>query len=299
MELRDIEVFLTLAEELHFGRTAERLHVTPARVSQAIKKQERRVGAPLFDRSSHHVALTPIGRQLRDDLVPAYRGLREGIDRARRSARAEIARKAAPLRLGIIGGGPLDDLRPVFDAFATRHPEHPLRIRSIPFSDPFGALRAGDLDIAVVWLPVQEPDLTVGPVLFRVPIVLAVSSRHRLAHRASVSYEDLADETTIAVDVPNYWRAAIIPRTTPSGRKIPAGPVATDWMDVTPIIANGEVVVPVHAHAVRYHARPDITYVPIRDAPIAPWAPVWSTAAETDLTRAFARAVADTGPITL
>ena len=45
MELRDIEVFLTLAEELHFGRTAERLHVTPARVSQAIKKQERAIGA--------------------------------------------------------------------------------------------------------------------------------------------------------------------------------------------------------------------------------------------------------------
>ncbi|MCA2221070.1 helix-turn-helix domain-containing protein [Nonomuraea aurantiaca] len=59
MELRDIEIFLTLCEELHFGRTAERLHVTPARVSQAIKKQERRVGAALFERDNRRVALTP------------------------------------------------------------------------------------------------------------------------------------------------------------------------------------------------------------------------------------------------
>ena len=71
-ELRDIEIFLTPAEELHFGRTAQRLRVTPARVSQAIKKRERRVGAPLFDRSPHHVALTPIGRQLHADLQTAF-----------------------------------------------------------------------------------------------------------------------------------------------------------------------------------------------------------------------------------
>lgn len=46
VELRDIEIFLTLAEELHFGRTADRLHVSPARISQSIAKQERRIGAP-------------------------------------------------------------------------------------------------------------------------------------------------------------------------------------------------------------------------------------------------------------
>lgn len=52
MELRDIEIFLALADELHFGRTAERLHVSQARVSQTIKQVERRIGAPLFARTS-------------------------------------------------------------------------------------------------------------------------------------------------------------------------------------------------------------------------------------------------------
>jgi len=68
MELRDIEIFLTLAEELHFGRTAERLRVSQARVSQAIRRQERRLGVALFDRTSRRVALTPVGRRLREDL---------------------------------------------------------------------------------------------------------------------------------------------------------------------------------------------------------------------------------------
>jgi DNA-binding transcriptional LysR family regulator len=71
MELREIEIFLALAEELHFSRTAERLHVSQARISQTIKKLERQVGAPLFDRTSRSVAPTPIGARLRDDLAPA------------------------------------------------------------------------------------------------------------------------------------------------------------------------------------------------------------------------------------
>ena len=93
MEQRDIEIFLTLAEELHFGRTAERLHVSTARVSQTIKKLERRIGAALFERTSRQVALTPIGRRLDDDLRPAYQQIREGIDRAIASGRSAAPRR--------------------------------------------------------------------------------------------------------------------------------------------------------------------------------------------------------------
>jgi DNA-binding transcriptional LysR family regulator len=63
VELREIRTFLVLAEELHFGRTAERLRVTPSRVSQTIRTLERRVGGRLFDRTSRSVRLTPVGEQ--------------------------------------------------------------------------------------------------------------------------------------------------------------------------------------------------------------------------------------------
>ena len=82
MELREIEIFLILAEELHFGRAAQRLHVSQARVSQAISQQERRLGGALFDRANRRqIRLTPLGRQLCDDLRPVYAGLRDSLDR--------------------------------------------------------------------------------------------------------------------------------------------------------------------------------------------------------------------------
>lgn len=83
VERYEIETFLALAEKLHFARTAERLRVSPGRVSQTVKALERRVGGPLFERTSRRVALTPVGRQLRDDLLPAYeRVLRAVADAA-------------------------------------------------------------------------------------------------------------------------------------------------------------------------------------------------------------------------
>lgn len=285
MELRDIEIFLTLAEELHFGRTAERLHVTPARVSQAIKKQERRIGAALFERSSRAVTLTPIGRQLFTDLLPMYRGLHEGVERAIRAA----GDKPDVLRLGMLSSN-VQDFRLLLDGFAARHPTCDVQIRYVGFGDPFGPLRAGEVDVQIAWLPVREADLTVGPVVRIEPVVLAVGARHRLARRETVSYEDLADEVVIGGASPDYWREALTPGQTPSGRPIPLGPAVATESAMIPILSNGEAVAVVHSHASRNYARADLAYVPIRDAPPARWALLWRTATETDLIRSFADA---------
>ncbi|TYB57419.1 LysR family transcriptional regulator [Nonomuraea sp. PA05] len=292
MELRDIEIFLTLAEELHFGRTAERLHVTPSRVSQAIKKQERRVGAALFARSSRHVELTPIGRRLFEDLQPMYLGMREGLDRAARAARG----KTQVLRIGMTNANH-QDLRPLLDAFEAGRPTCDVNIRHVDFNDPFGPLRTGAVDVQVAWLPVREADLTAGPVVYIEPVVLAVGACHRLAARTSVSYEDLADEVVMGGARPDYWREALVPRRTPSGRLIPIGPIVNNSAEMLPLLSNGEAVSPAHAHAARYFPRPDITYVPIHDAPPARWALIWRTAAQSDLVRDLAHTATRLGPI--
>ncbi|MGP3910521.1 LysR family transcriptional regulator [Nonomuraea sp. 10N515B] len=294
MELRDIEIFLTLAEELHFGRTAERLHVTPARVSQAIKKQERRIGAALFERDNRRVALTPIGQQLLDDLKPMYRGLLDGIERAALTARG----KTNVLCLGMVNENP-QDLRPLFDAFKSRHPECDLQLRYAGFADPFRLLRSGDIDFLIAWLPVRESDLTVGPVVCTEPVVLVVGPGHRLAGRESVSYEDLGDEVVFGGARPDYWRNWLVPTHTPSGRLIRVGPIVTTSAEMIPLVSNGEAVSPCFAHSIRYYARPDHIYVPIRDAPLARWALIWRTATETALIRDFAETARDLGPIAL
>ena len=73
LELREIRVFLVLSEELHYGRTADRLCLTSSRVSQIIRTLETRVGGRLFDRNSRHVKLSPLCQQLRKGLTPGSR----------------------------------------------------------------------------------------------------------------------------------------------------------------------------------------------------------------------------------
>ncbi|GEB58595.1 LysR family transcriptional regulator [Streptomyces gardneri] len=291
MELRDIEIFLTLAEELHFGRTAARLHVSVARVSQAIKKQERGIGAELFLRDSRNVQLTPAGAQLRMDLAPIYRGLQKSLERARLAAQG----KTDVLRIGMIPGNAYD-LRHYWETFRTRHPQWGLRIRHAPFYEPFAGLRRGDMDILVAWLPVLEPDLVTGPSLFTDTRLLAVGLDHELAGRSSAVLEMLGDYPHAAVpDLPAYWSDAYTPPHTPKGRNIVRGPRVETTDDIFGLITAGEAVIPFPAHVRRFWARPDVSWLPIPDMHSLTYGLVWRGETETDLIRAFAAVVRDLG----
>ncbi|MEU7898755.1 LysR family transcriptional regulator [Nonomuraea sp. NPDC049152] len=296
MELRDIEIFLTLAELLHFGRTAERLHVSVARVSQAIKKQERGIGTALFHRDSRNVRLTLAGEQLRRDLAPIYQGLKDSMDRARLAAQG----KTDVLRIGTFGAN-AQDLRYVWESFRARHPQFGLQVRFRNFLRPFDSLHSGELDILVSWLPVEEPGLTVGPVLFTEPRVLAVAHDHELAGRGPVSVEVLADRGVSggAEAVPDYWENSFTPFSTPTGRKVERLVDVAIVEDMFGVVASGEAVQLLAAHASRYHIRPDIAYLPIPDAPRLHWALVWRSEGEREAIRALARLVRDLGPTEL
>ncbi|RMI35573.1 LysR family transcriptional regulator [Nocardia stercoris] len=295
LDLRDVEIFLTLSEELHFGRTAERLYVSQARVSQVIRKLERGVGAKLFERSSRTVALTPIGAQLRDDLRTSYRDLRAGLGRA---ARAAEYGAAGLLRLGVTGSS-LEELRPLLEGFRGRHPDCAVHIEHVHFGNPFGALRNDEIDVLVSWLPIEEPDLVVGPTLYTEPYLILVGANHPLAQRESASYEDLADYGVFAISTsgtadgpPGYWIEAAVPTTAPSGRPIPRTAHAANFQDMILLVATGKAITPVHAHAAAYYARPDVRYLPLPDAPPARWALVWRRGGETSLVRDLAEIAA-------
>jgi DNA-binding transcriptional LysR family regulator len=296
VELRDIEIFLTLAEELHFGRTAARLHVSTARVSQAISQQERRLGGALFDRSNRRqVRLTPLGRQLCDDLRPVYAGLRDSLERARQAAQGITA----TLRVGMLPFN-IADLHLYWKTFRSRHPRWELQIRRAPFVDPFAGLRDGGLDVLIVWLPVEEPDLTVGPVLFTDSRLLAVSVEDELAARSSVSVETLADRPqATAPRMPDYWEDRYLPFQTPRGRSIERSQTVTNSDDLINLVGTGEIVHSFPAHVIGYWAMPHIRWLPIVDMPPLPYAMVWRTEAENDPIRALARTIRDLGPLDL
>ncbi len=296
MELRDIEIFLTLAEELHFGRTAARLHVSQARISQSVKQQERLIGAALFSRTSRMVKLTPVGEQLRSDLLPLYHGISTSLQRARLAAKGV----ADTVRVGMIPSF-ANDLRPVWDTFRTRHPQWSIRIVPNSFLDPFSPLRRREVDALIAWLPVEEPDLVAGPVVYTEPRVLATAPDHPLTQHERVSVEVLGNDHGVATarpHLPEYWEDAYIPFQTASGRPIANRLHVNNFEEILMLISTRQMVHPIGAHAIRYFARPDITYLPLADAPDIRWGLIWRSDNESPLVEALAQVVRHAGTLT-
>ncbi|MBR7838388.1 LysR family transcriptional regulator [Actinospica durhamensis] len=290
MELRDIEIFLALAEELHFGRTAELLHVSPARVSQAIKKQERAIGAELFVRTSRNVRLTPVGERLRDELAAGYRQIQEAIAGAAAAARCV----SGVVRIGFASPWCGDLVVKAADVFRQRHPACEVQIIERLLADRFGPLRTRELDLQLTELPAEEPDIVVGPILFREPRALMMSVDHPLARNQTVSIEDYGDCVVIGVaSVPDYFRDFHLPLRTPSGRPITHGRLAASFQEAQSLIGADKGVQPSTVRAALYHARPDIVFVPFRDAPTVDYGVTWLTDGDSVKIHAFTQALLD------
>jgi DNA-binding transcriptional LysR family regulator len=285
MDWQEIEAFLAVGDELHFGRAAQRLHLSQARVSQTIKKLERRVGSPLFDRTTRRVSLTPIGRQLLDDLVPAHQAVRDGIARAQAAGRGIIG----VLRVGFLGPVAGRVVLDVMDALHSSHPDLEIQLRETQIADPCRPLRDDEVDVLLTQLPVDEPDMDTGPVVLSEPRVLAVSSRHPYARRQSVCLEDLAGDRTFrpAGTPPTSWVNSYLPWSTPSDHPIERGPAVSTFQELIALVAAGQGICPVAAHNVRYHPRPHIAFVPFTDAPPFEFGLVWRTSAQTSRVRTF------------
>ncbi|WKX72581.1 LysR family transcriptional regulator [Streptomyces sp. XD-27] len=290
LEIRELECFLALSEELHFGRAAERLYVTQSRVSQLLRSLERRIGARLLDRTSRRVRLTPLGERFLAELRPAYGALRGAVDSARAAARG----LGEPLRLGFQGTADEYVMAVVAD-FRDRHPGCEVETVEIPLGDPFGALRSGAVDAAIVLLPVAEPDLIPGPAFSRQPQTLAVSVRHPFAARASVSVEELADSRLIGptAPAPRYWREAMAPTVTPDGRPIPRGPEVRTLQEGLSYVAADRGTMLCCAPTALHQGRRDVAFVPVTGAPESVLGLVWRRSHETERIRTFSRTLAE------
>jgi DNA-binding transcriptional LysR family regulator len=290
VERREIEAFLTLAEELHFGRTAERLRLTSARISQTIQKVERRIGTALFERSTRQVSLTPVGRQLRDDLIPHYRGIQEAEAKAI-NAGHDIS--------GVLSVGFCSPMAGVFlvaviNAFRGLHPACEVLVREIEVGDPYGPLRRGEVDVQITMFPVDEPDLTAGPALLANPLVLAVASEHPIARQESVCADDLARDTVGWIPgLQDHVLDHFLPARLPSGRPFRRGPTAASWQELLTLVGDGKCIAVAGAQEIQYNRRPDITYIPFRDAPPISYGLIWRSGHETSRTRAFASVASD------
>jgi DNA-binding transcriptional LysR family regulator len=270
IELREIRVFLALAEELHFARTAERLGLTQSRVSQSLRQLEHKLGGQLLYRTSRRVSLTPFGERFRDEAGAAYQQLAVVLQHSRRPAQS--------LRLGIFepcSAGP--HLTEIADTFERRHGCE-VQVREIDHSgDPLDRLRHGDVELLAIRLPLDAADVVIGPTLSIEPRVLAVAAQHRLASRDRVSIEEVADyPVTECAGVPKTIMEASIPPRTPAGRlirRIDRSPVKP--YEIASLVARGKIVHPTVPSFATYYGEPGIAYVPIADLPPLRSALVW------------------------
>jgi DNA-binding transcriptional LysR family regulator len=264
VELREIRVFLVLAEELHFGRTASRVGLTQSRVSQTIRDLERKLGITLAVRTSRRVALTPAGERFRREAAGALAGL-DDVLRSTHTSGGRIE----PVRIGAVSavaGGPR--LRAVVAAFETEHPDSTVEFVGLPFADRFGPLRRGEVDLVVTHLPLEQPDLVAGPVLSREPLMLGVATDHPLAARDAVTVEDLADHRIGQLDIqgPREMLELLAPRQTPTGRPIPRLRLrAREPSEIMQAIAMGRIVQPVTTTFAQSQRHPDVVFVPFSD----------------------------------
>lgn len=291
MERDELDCFLILAEELHFGRTADRMRLSRARISQLVQRLERRVGAPLFVRTSRRVTLTTLGVQLRDEIAPHHTAIDAALTRARETARGV----GEVLHVGFANPLAGEIVMKAAEELRTGHPGLEVEICEVPLADPYGKLRRGEFDVQLMEFPAHEDDLGGGPPVLLEERVLAISTRHPLSTRDSVSLEDLADVPLLVIDgeLPDYWREYHLPTHTPSGRPVGRGPGITSMQEALMLVAGGQGAFLAPAHTATYHARPGIAYVPFEDADPLGYGLIWRAADHTSAVRAFTRTVSE------
>lgn len=197
MELHHVRAFLAVAEELHFGRAAQRLHMAQPPLSRTIKQLERTLGSPLFERTTRSVRLTVQGEAL---LEPAHKII-AAVDEAERAVTYAGAGETGRVRIGFAGPsshGPVSDLA---RAMRSPYPGIELGLTSFVYgTDSVGQLMSHDLDMAIVRFAAGPPPGIAARVVLRERLVIVVPEDHVLAGRELLTIEEVADESWVVLD---------------------------------------------------------------------------------------------------
>lgn len=236
MKFRQLRYFLILAEELHFGRAAERLAISQPPLSWNIRQLEDAVGARLFERSSRDVRLTPAGRAF----VPAARALLAQADEAARLAREVEQGIAGVLKVGFVSSMLYRGLPELLREFAARLPRIQVRTSELNSGDQIVALAHGQIDVGFVHtlqLPPEIEHLTYSTE----PFVCCLPATHALARSRKIKPERLRDDAFVMFSraaSPDYYER-VLTLCTSAGFYPDVRHEARHWLSVVSLVAQG------------------------------------------------------------
>jgi DNA-binding transcriptional LysR family regulator len=187
VDVRRLRYFLAVAEELHFGRAAERLHIAQPALSRQIASLEAGIGALLFDRTRSNIHLTAAG----EALLPRARDILARVADAARVARRASEGTIGIIQVGFVGSATFSILPGVFNAYRAHHPDVELVLHAMNTAELRAALIDRSIDIAFARPGIQDPEI-VSEVVQREALVVALSENDPLAEQNYIGLADLA-----------------------------------------------------------------------------------------------------------
>ena len=290
MELRHLRYFVAVAEELHFRRAAERLHVAQPAVSEQIRKLEAELGVQLFNRTQRSVSLTPSGQAM---LGEARRVLRQA-EVAQMAARTAADEAKSRLRIGYLCDSLPTNVGRAMRMLSASAPLVEVTLETGPALGLIDAVRSDQLDAAVVGLPAPTRGLRATPAGHE-GVIAALPVTHPLATGAPVPIERLAPERLVALprDANPAFHNAIASMCRDAGLSPAIAELAEPRVDqVLLTVATGAAMALLPESAAAHYAAPGVRFAPIQaPAPVISTVVVTRPHAEDLATAAFLRAL--------
>ncbi|MBD3885272.1 LysR family transcriptional regulator [Phormidium tenue FACHB-886] len=192
MELRHLRYFITVAEELHFGRAADRLHMAQPPLSQQIRQLEAELGFQLFHRTKRSVQLTEAGQVFLADCQKILRQLDQAVRTGQQASRGELGQ----LAIGFVSSAAYSVLPPILQTFRATLPQVRLELHELTTDQQLQWMQDGRIDLGFVRPPVEDEQFRLMTI-FQEPLVVALPIAHPLVNQPQVSLAALASEAFI------------------------------------------------------------------------------------------------------
>lgn len=287
LDLRVLQYFVAVAEELHFGHAALRLQIAQPSLSVQIRKLEHTLGTPLLIRTSRSVLLTSAGEVLLEEA----RQLLLAAERA-----VSLTRAASTVHGTLIAGFQANaaaELTPqILGAFKKRNPRVHVEMRSFDFADPTAGLADGSADVAFVRPPLPAADWLGMQTLFTEPRVLVVPNNSRFAGLEDISVEQVANEPFVARKAPDEWRDFWLARDAREGHPITWGAHVATVDECFESILGERGIAFTQASTQRFYDRPGLSFIPVRDVQPSTLSIAWRRDVNDVLVREFVETAA-------